>query len=186
MQSCRLCSDEPSNIFKYFPKCTFDWEIWHRKGQAVLATTDIGCTWISRRMTCSFSSLFIHQVADFFSAFTFSVIVHVELKHHTTSIKYWILDGFTTFLGFKWSLIHSKCYLGNKYIYNEPFQCFGYFHLKHKDAKIFWKPSKPRHVGIYWIALAEYSQMSTMCQSFSRFIGHFCIILYCPNQPLAA
>ena len=39
-----------------------------------------------------------------------------------------------------------------------------------------WKPSKPYHVGIHWIALAEYSQMSTRVpgfQSFSWFLRHF-------------
>ena len=32
-----------------------------------------------------------------------------------------------------------------------PFQCWGYFRLKHRDAKIFRKSSKPCHVGIHWI-----------------------------------
>ena len=39
--------------------------------------------------------------------------------------------------------------------------------------KVFWKSSKPCHVGIHWIALAEFSQMSTHVprfQSFSRFL----------------
>ena len=38
------------------------------------------------------------------------------------------------------------------------------------------KPSKPCHVGIHWIALAEYSQMSTHLpgfQSIFRFLHHF-------------
>ena len=38
------------------------------------------------------------------------------------------------------------------------------------------KPSKPSHVGIHWIALTEYSQMSTHLQgfwSFFRFLHHF-------------
>ena len=42
-----------------------------------------------------------------------------------------------------------------------------------KDVR---KPSKPCHVGIHWIALAEYSQMSTHLpgfQSFSSFLHHF-------------
>ena len=44
---------------------------------------------------------------------------------------------------------------------------------RHKD---FWKLSKPCHVGIHWIALLEYSQMSTHMpgfQSFFRFLGIF-------------
>ena len=32
------------------------------------------------------------------------------------------------------------------------------------------KPSKPIHFGIHWIALAEYSQMSTICQGFKHFL----------------
>ena len=45
---------------------------------------------------------------------------------------------------------------------------------EHKD---FWKPSKPCHVGILWIALAEYFQMSTHLpgfQSFFRVFASFC------------
>ena len=41
---------------------------------------------------------------------------------------------------------------------------------------IFWKPLKPCHVGIHWIALAEYSHMNTHIpgfQSFSGFLHHF-------------
>ena len=30
----------------------------------------------------------------------------------------------------------------------------------------FWKPSKPCHVGIHWIPLTEYSQMSTHLKGF--------------------
>ena len=40
----------------------------------------------------------------------------------------------------------------------------------------FFKPSKPCHIGIRWIALDEYSQMSTHMpgfQSFFRFLYHF-------------
>ena len=39
------------------------------------------------------------------------------------------------------------------------------------------KPSKPCHVGIYWKALTEYSQMSTHMpgfQSFSIFFASIC------------
>ena len=44
------------------------------------------------------------------------------------------------------------------------------------NAKNFWKPSKPCHVGIHWKALAEYFQLSTHLpgfQSFSGFLHHF-------------
>ena len=45
----------------------------------------------------------------------------------------------------------------------------------HKD---FWNPSKTCHAGICWIALAEYSQMSTHepgFQPFLQFFASFCI-----------
>ena len=35
----------------------------------------------------------------------------------------------------------------------------------------FWKPSKPCHVGIYWIALTEYSHISTHFPGFQSFWG---------------
>ena len=53
---------------------------------------------------------------------------------------------------------------------------------KAQGCKLFWKiknqKSKPCHVGIHWIALTEYSKMSTHLpglQSFFRFFGIFCI-----------
>ena len=50
--------------------------------------------------------------------------------------------------------------------------------------KDFWKPSKHCHVGIHWIALAEYYQISTHVPgSLFKF---FCIILCWPNKPPAA
>ena len=44
---------------------------------------------------------------------------------------------------------------------------------KAQGCKHFWKPSKPCHVGIYGIALAEYSQRSTQLPVISQV---FCII----------
>ena len=47
-----------------------------------------------------------------------------------------------------------------------------------EGGKHFRKPSKAYHVGIHWIALAEYSQMSTHVpgfQTFFRFFALFCI-----------
>ena len=44
---------------------------------------------------------------------------------------------------------------------------------KAQKLKDFLNLSKPCHVGIHWKALAEYSQMSTMCQGFSSFSGFF-------------
>ena len=49
---------------------------------------------------------------------------------------------------------------------------------KGQEYRVFLKPFKPCHVGIHWIALAEYSQMNTYMpgfQSFSSFFPSFCI-----------
>ena len=40
------------------------------------------------------------------------------------------------------------------------------FSSKAQERNNFCKPSKPCHVGIYWIALAQYSQMSTHVPGF--------------------
>ena len=40
-------------------------------------------------------------------------------------------------------------------------------------CKDLWKPFKPCHVGIHWIALAEYFQMSTHMSGFQYFLGCF-------------
>ena len=50
------------------------------------------------------------------------------------------------------------------------------FSSKIQRCKYFWKPSKPCHVDIHSIALAEHSQMSTHMpgfQSFFRFFASF-------------
>ena len=52
---------------------------------------------------------------------------------------------------------------------------------KTQGCKYLWKPSKPCHLGIHWIALAEHSQMSTHIPGFQSFSQGFCIILYWPN-----
>ena len=47
---------------------------------------------------------------------------------------------------------------------------------KAQGCNDFWKPSKPCHIGIHWVAPAEYSQMSTHvpgCQSFFSFLHSF-------------
>ena len=47
-----------------------------------------------------------------------------------------------------------------------------------QERKDFWKLSIPCHLGIHWIALTKYSQMSTMCQGFSNLSGfshHFAL-----------
>ena len=56
---------------------------------------------------------------------------------------------------------------------------------KHKNAKIFKDHRKPCHVGIHWIALTEYSQMSTHMQgfqSFFKFFASFCIGQFSQQQ----
>ena len=47
--------------------------------------------------------------------------------------------------------------------------------------KDFWRPSKPCHVGIHQIALAECSQMSTHLLGFLVIFHIFCIFLYWSN-----
>ena len=57
-----------------------------------------------------------------------------------------------------------------------PFNAVRLLSAKAQGCKNLWKPSKPYHVGIHWIALIECSQMSTHLlgfQSFSRFLHHF-------------
>ena len=49
-----------------------------------------------------------------------------------------------------------------------------------RSTRLFWKLSKPCHIGIHWIALAEFSQMSTHVPGFQSFSGFF-LILYWPN-----
>ena len=47
---------------------------------------------------------------------------------------------------------------------------------KAQGCKDFWEPSKSCHAGIHWVALTEYSQMSTHLpgsQSFSGVLHHF-------------
>ena len=56
---------------------------------------------------------------------------------------------------------------------------------KAQGCKDFWKASKPCHVGIHWMALTEYSQMSTHLPglwSFFRFFAPFCIGLSSHQQ----
>ena len=51
---------------------------------------------------------------------------------------------------------------------------------KAQGCKDFQKPVKPCHVGINWIALTEYSQMSTHLAGFQSILG-FWHILFGPN-----
>ena len=51
---------------------------------------------------------------------------------------------------------------------------------KGQGRKDSWKPSKPCHVGTHWIALAEYSQMSTHLPGFHWFFRIFA--LFCIGQ----
>ena len=61
------------------------------------------------------------------------------------------------------------------------------FLSKAQGCKDFLKPSEPYHVGIHWIALAEYFQMCTHLpgfQSFFRFFASFCIGQISHQQPM--
>ena len=59
-----------------------------------------------------------------------------------------------------------------------PFPMLRLLSSKAQGRKEFWKTSKPCHNGIYWIALAEYSQMSTCLPEFQSFFRFFCNISY--------
>ena len=58
--------------------------------------------------------------------------------------------------------------------------------FKAHGRKYIWKPSKPCHVGIYWVALAEYSKMSTHVPGFRSFFIFFASFCNSPIRPLAA
>ena len=61
----------------------------------------------------------------------------------------------------------------------------GLLSSKEQGCKDFRNPPKPCHVGIHWIALTEYSQMSTHIpgfRSFFSFFGSFCIGIISPQQ----
>ena len=47
---------------------------------------------------------------------------------------------------------------------------------KAQGLKAYWKPFKPCHVGIHWIAFTECSQMSTHVPGFQYFFQFFCIL----------
>ena len=44
---------------------------------------------------------------------------------------------------------------------------------KAQGLKVFWKPFKPCCVGIHWVVLAEFSQMSTHLAGFQSFFRFF-------------
>ena len=44
-----------------------------------------------------------------------------------------------------------------------------------KGRKDIWKPSKPCHVGVHWIALVEFSQMSTHVPGSQTFFRYFAL-----------
>ena len=71
------------------------------------------------------------------------------------------------------------CIKSNKeIIYSRPLSTLPMLLLSYKSQgfEVFGKTSKPCHVGIHQIALAEYSQMGTNeFQSFLRFFVSFCL-----------
>ena len=67
--------------------------------------------------------------------------------------------------------------LANSFLSSKRFLFIAYQSIQYKKWQDFWESSKPCHVGIHWIALSEYSQMSTHMpgfQSFSGFFAWFC------------
>ena len=72
----------------------------------------------------------------------------------------------------------NHCSLTNWLLAALTHSCLIYFRQRHKNPEKFEKLLKPCHVGIHWIALAEYFQMSTHLpgfQWFSGFFASFCI-----------
>ena len=83
-----------------------------------------------------------------------------------------------------WVLKTDNQSVFSKLLHKTHFACqyvhFSYFNPRNQVPKHndFLKLSRPCHVGIHWIALAEYTQMSTHMpgfQPFSRLIASFCI-----------
>ena len=93
------------------------------------------------------------------------------------------LNGLRCFLG-NIGMNGLKCFLGNIGMHGLSVVFWGGFFFwggglalpilrllspKAKEPKDFWKPSKPCHVGIHWIALTF--RWEPMCQSFRFFLG---------------
>ena len=86
--------------------------------------------------------------------------------------RWFSLDGFNLFWHLGLSASHMATCSG--YITSEPFQCLkAILSSKAQDHKYILGLSKPYHVGIHWIALAEYSQMSTHMPRFQSFFLEF-------------
>ena len=92
--------------------------------------------------------------------------------------KFWLIPSWETFLLF----CHVYCFGIIKTLQRttdnfEPLSIiFPMLRLHSSEAqgcKDFCKPSKPCHVGIHWIALTEYSQMSTPMPRFESFFSVF-------------
>ena len=76
-----------------------------------------------------------------------------------------------------WGILRPWWYLENGDVISKIFE-WGLVCSIIQGHKDFWKTSKPCHVGIHWIALPEYSHMSTHSlgfQTFLRFFASFCI-----------
>ena len=69
-----------------------------------------------------------------------------------------------------WQLENSSQFMNYFYsIFLLNLQMLRLLSSKAQGCKDFWKPSKPCFVGIHWIALAEYSQMSTNMPGIKSF-----------------
>ena len=104
----------------------------------------------------------------------------VRLAQDSAFIKYIVLCGFF-YLDqmICWSFNGCLAESWNPLALSLPMQML--LSLKAQGSKNFWKLSLPCHVGIHWIALIEYSQVSAHVPGFQSFLKFFCIILNRPN-----
>ena len=79
---------------------------------------------------------------------------------------------------YEWILILEQQMTHSAKVENNPLLSF-----KAQERKDFGKASKPCHVGIHWIVLAEYSQMSTHMPGFQSFFRFFdsCVVHFSRN-----
>ena len=95
-----------------------------------------------------------------------------------SSLNEWIISHAYMCVWFSWLYSHKQIYACVA-LEGLTLQMLGLLLSKAQGCKQrFLKPSKPCHVGIHWIALAEFSQMSTHIprfQSFLKIFASFCI-----------
>ena len=74
------------------------------------------------------------------------------------------------------TILHDRCHEMNRKLTLPMLRLLSF---KAQGYKYFWKPTKPFHVGIHWIALAECSQMSTHLPGFQVVISFFVSFCIC-------